>query len=148
MGPCRQQGHVRTYKEHYQPGCSPMPWCPKFSAVVVQALSRVQLFAAPWTIAHQDPLSLGFPRQEYRWVPIPFSRRSSRGLNQHLLHWQVAEPPGKPCPNVLIGGQLQRCGWPPESGTWSRVLPVVKLTLCGPRPHPTAHHWQRLSSTF
>ena len=27
-------------------------------------LSRVQLFATPWTVAHQAPLSMGFPRQE------------------------------------------------------------------------------------
>ena len=28
-------------------------------------LSHVQLFATPWTAAHQAPLSMGFPRQEY-----------------------------------------------------------------------------------
>ena len=28
-------------------------------------LSHVQLFASPWTVAHQAPLSMGFPRQEY-----------------------------------------------------------------------------------
>ena len=28
-------------------------------------LSCVQLFATPWTVAHQAPLSLGFSRQEY-----------------------------------------------------------------------------------
>ena len=29
--------------------------------------------AAPWTVAHQAPLSMGFPRQEY-WsgLPVPF----------------------------------------------------------------------------
>ena len=27
---------------------------------------RVQLFVTPWTIAHQAPVSMGFPRQEYR----------------------------------------------------------------------------------
>ena len=34
-------------------------------------LSRVLLFATPWTIAHQAPLSTGFPRQEY-WSGLPF----------------------------------------------------------------------------
>ena len=29
------------------------------------------LFATPWTIAHQAPLSMGFPRQEY-WNGLPF----------------------------------------------------------------------------
>ena len=28
-------------------------------------------FATPWTVAHQDPLSLGFPNQEY-WSGLPF----------------------------------------------------------------------------
>ena len=32
----------------------------------VQPLSRVQLFATPWTAAYQAPLPMGFSRQEYR----------------------------------------------------------------------------------
>ena len=34
-------------------------------------LSRVQLFAAPWTVTHQAPLSMKFSRQEY-WSGLPF----------------------------------------------------------------------------
>ena len=30
-----------------------------------QSLNRIQLFATPWTVAHQTPLSMGLPRQEY-----------------------------------------------------------------------------------
>ena len=37
-----------------------------------QSLSLVQLFATPRTVAHQAPLSMGFPRQEY-WNGLPFS---------------------------------------------------------------------------
>ena len=33
--------------------------------------SRVQLFATPWTVACQAPLSVGFSRQEYR-IGLPF----------------------------------------------------------------------------
>ena len=33
--------------------------------------SRVQLFATPWTVALQGPLSMGFSRQEY-WSGLPF----------------------------------------------------------------------------
>ena len=33
--------------------------------VKVRLLSRVQLFATPWTAAHQAPPSMGFSRQEY-----------------------------------------------------------------------------------
>ena len=40
--------------------------------VKVKSLSRVRLFATPWTAAHQAPPSMGFSRQEY-WsgVPLP-----------------------------------------------------------------------------
>ena len=31
----------------------------------VQSLSCVGLFATPWAVARQAPLSMGFPRQEY-----------------------------------------------------------------------------------
>ena len=34
-------------------------------------LSHVQLFATPWTVAHQAPLSMAFSRQEY-WSGLPF----------------------------------------------------------------------------
>ena len=36
----------------------------------VKSLSRVQLFATPWTAACQAPLSMGFSRQEY-WSGVP-----------------------------------------------------------------------------
>ena len=39
--------------------------------VKVNLLSRVQLFATPWTVAYQAPLSMGFSRQEY-WSGLPF----------------------------------------------------------------------------
>ena len=34
-------------------------------------LSHLQLFTAPWTVAHQAPLSSQFSRQEY-WSGLPF----------------------------------------------------------------------------
>ena len=34
-------------------------------------LSRVQLFAIPWTVAGWAPLSMEFPGQEY-WSGLPF----------------------------------------------------------------------------
>ena len=37
----------------------------------VKSLSRVRLFATPWTVAYQGPLSMGFSRQEY-WSGLPF----------------------------------------------------------------------------
>ena len=39
--------------------------------VCVCALSHVQLFVIPWTVARQAPLSMGFCRQEY-WIWLSF----------------------------------------------------------------------------
>ena len=39
--------------------------------VKVKSLSRVRLFATPWTVAHQAPPSMGFSRQEY-WSGLLF----------------------------------------------------------------------------
>ena len=39
--------------------------------VKVKSLSRVRLFATPWTMAYHAPLSMGFSRQEY-WSGLPF----------------------------------------------------------------------------
>ena len=38
--------------------------------VVVKLISRVQLFATPWTVAYQASQSIGFSRQEY-WSAFP-----------------------------------------------------------------------------
>ena len=44
----------------------------------VKSLSRVQLFATPWTVAYQAPLSMGFSRQQH-WSGFPFpSKREGR----------------------------------------------------------------------
>ena len=63
------------------------------------------VFATPWTIAHQAPLSMGFSSQEY-WsgllCPSPgiFPTQGSNPHLSHLRHWQVSSlplaPPGKP----------------------------------------------------
>ena len=38
----------------------------------VKSLIRIQLFATPWTIAYQAPLSMGFSREEYQsGLPFP-----------------------------------------------------------------------------
>ena len=50
--------------EHQGSGCASY-----FSSV--QSLSRVRLFATPWTVAYQAPPSMGFSRQEC-WSGLPF----------------------------------------------------------------------------
>ena len=42
-----------------------------FLVLLVYSLSHAQLFVTPWTVAHQAPPSVGFPRQEY-WTGLPF----------------------------------------------------------------------------
>ena len=37
---------------------------------VLSCFICVQLFATPWTVAHQAPLSMGLSRQEY-WSVLP-----------------------------------------------------------------------------
>ena len=48
-----------------------------YVASEVKSLSRVWLFATPWTIAHQAPPSMGFSRQEY-WSGSPLPYVSSK----------------------------------------------------------------------
>ena len=37
----------------------------------MKSLSRVRLFATPWTVAHQAPSPMEFSRQEY-WSGLPY----------------------------------------------------------------------------
>ena len=59
------------------------------------SVSHVWLFATPWTIGCQAPLSVGFfPARTLGWVAISYSRDIFliQGLNPHLLcllHWQA-----------------------------------------------------------
>ena len=43
----------------------------------VKSLSRVRLFAIPWTAAYQAPSSMGFSRQEY-WSGVPLPSQDRR----------------------------------------------------------------------
>ena len=70
--------------------------------VKVKSLSRVQLFATPWTVAHQAPPSMGFSNQEY-WSGLPFP--SPGDLPDAGIKYQTqvsrivaltSEPPGTP----------------------------------------------------
>ena len=78
---------------------------------VLSHFSHVWLFATPWTVADQAPLSMGLSRQEY-WSRLPYSIPSSSGSSRprdwtclrllHLLHWQMGSlqlaPPGRSPP--------------------------------------------------
>ena len=72
-----------------------------FAVIAVELLSHVQLFETLWTVDHQSPLSMGFPRQEY-WRGLPFPPLGdlpNQGieLTSPALAGKffTAEPPGK-----------------------------------------------------
>ena len=76
-------------KYHSQVRVRPGPLC---------VLSRVQLFATPWSVACQAPLSMDYSRQEY-WSGLSFPPPGDLPYPR-LLHWQadslLLETPGKP----------------------------------------------------
>ena len=68
----------------------------------VKSLSRVRLFATPWTVAYQASPSMGFSRQEY-WSGLPFPSPGDLpdpGIEPGSLALEAdtltSEPPGKP----------------------------------------------------
>ena len=69
-----------------------------------RVVSRVRLFATPWTITRQAPLPMGCLRQEF-WSGLPFPPPGdipNSGIETLcLLRWQMGSlplaPPGKPC---------------------------------------------------
>ena len=88
--------------------------------------SRVQLFVTPWTVAHQAPLFMGFPRQE-NWSGPPFPSTSGDPPTQgsmlrllNLPHWiegslPLAPPGNTPVRNIKCTMQ------------WSLVQRLMKL---------------------
>ena len=82
-----------------------------------QSLSHIWLFAIPWTVAHQTPLSMGLSEQEY-WsgLPLPppgdLSNQELKTSLLQFLHWQVGfftiEPPGKQA-HILASHEYESC---------------------------------------
>ena len=71
--------------------------------VKVKSLSRVWLFATPWTVAHQAPLSMGFSRQEY-WSQLPFPSPGDLpdpGIKPRSPTWQADSLPSEPTREAL-----------------------------------------------
>ena len=95
-------------------------WHPSY---YVKLLSRVWFSATPWTVAHQDPPSMGFSRQEY-WSGLPFpSPGDLPGLGTEPRSPTLqadtvpSEPPGKPQEKEL---------------KWSEVKSLSHVRLCDP----------------
>ena len=67
---------------------------------MLSCFSCVRLFAIPWTIALQAPLSMGFSRQEY-WSGLPFS--SPEDLPHRWVELASLKSP------ALAGGFFTKC---------------------------------------
>ena len=117
--------------------------------VYVLLLSCVQLFATPWTVAHQASLPMGFFRQEY-WNGLPFPppgdlpdpgiKPTSTALAGGFF---TTEPPGKPRVGTKLWKALETSGnfqklpetgmevslWGPGTVRQGHVYPAT-LVLC------------------
>ena len=93
--------------------------CEKISHVHAQSLSHVWLFGAPWTIASQASLSMGFSKQEY-WSGLPFPAPGdlpNPGIKSCISHigrqilylcttWEVHETVNVCCLSCSVGGTV------------------------------------------
>ena len=84
----------------------------------VRALGHVRLFATPWTVAHQAPLSMRFPRQEY-CSGVPFLSLGGGNLPDPGI-----EPMSLASPALADSLPLAR----------SRAPPAKRFTICTPTP--------------
>ena len=74
------------------------------ACVHAQSLACIRLFAAPWTVAHQPPLSMGLAQQTF-WsgLPFPFPKDlphpgiepTSPEAPALASGFLITEPPGK-----------------------------------------------------
>ena len=93
---------------HWQVGSLPLSHLgsPREGFSSVQSLSRVQLFATPWTAAHRVPLYMRFPRQEY-WSGLnkstnPIISRQDYHLTQHCPQRKNKQTNKKLSPNLTL----------------------------------------------
>ena len=69
--------HTRHFRASHRFDLSVIPWLEKEHILIkpmqvmrARSVSRVRLFATPWTVARQAPLSMGVSRQEH-WSGVP-----------------------------------------------------------------------------
>ena len=80
----------------------------KWKKVKVKSLSRVQLFATPWTVAYQAPPSMGFSSKSagvdchFLLQGIFLTQESNPGSPALQADALPSEPPGKPQKRILI----------------------------------------------
>ena len=90
--------------------------------------SRVRLFATPWTIAHQPPLSMEFSRQEY-WSGFPCPPPSGDLPNPQIEPACLMSP-------TLAGGffitsaiQEARVTWEAPNDHWRQKITMTSYSF-------------------
>ena len=112
--------------------------CLEACSMRVCMLGRVRLFASPWTVARQAPLSMEFSRQEY-WSGFLFS--ISRDLPDTGMETEspslavgffTTESPGKPLgslpKNPCMAGDLRVFGWPTNLSSFLITLTHITFS--------------------
>ena len=106
---------------------------------VYELPSCVWLFATPWTVACQAPVSMGFPRQEY-WSGLPFLLQGifpTQESNPGLLHWRQIflpfQPPGKSVWCVELKYYPCGCTIDGPAFLWGGIRGMVRM-------HPSESH--------
>ena len=67
----RASPEVDAFPDGITLGLFHLPLIPTRPIAMLSHLSHVRVFATPWTVALQAPLSVGFSRQEY-WSGLPW----------------------------------------------------------------------------
>ena len=101
-------------------------------AYVLNCCSRVRLFATPWTVAHQAPLSMGFSRQEY-WSALPLPppgdlqqyvkiHNTSGFSNTWTMNFQMFKL-------VLEKEEEPEIKLPTSAGSWKKQESTIKTSI-------------------
>ena len=86
----------------------------------VKSLSRVSLFAIPWTVVYQASLSMGFSRQEYCSglpfpspgdLPDPGIEPRSPALQADALPSETSGKSNGNSERLYLGGLQNHCRW-------------------------------------
>ena len=111
--------------------------------MVACVLSHFRVSETPWTVAHQAPQSIGFPRQEY-WNGLPWPPPGdlpdpgTEPMALSLLHWQAGSlplvPPGKPV--GMVNSKVLSA-----INSLSQIVRITKLPHSRPHPGRGSQTW-------
>ena len=99
----------------------------------MKSLSRVRLFATPWTAAYQAPLSMGFSRQEY-WNGVPLKESTGERKTRSwagLKHTQGSPRPPIRGPASDTANSRPEVGRPHASAAPAQEGRISARVQCG-----------------